>query len=250
MRVLALIGGAATAVRPDPVLPVSATAPVAPGYWAARAVLADAGIAFPRGVLIRTAADLAEASPLQPPFVLKAGWLAHKSDVGGVRTNLASYEQLSAAFNDMHGRLGDGDYVVEEQDTRADAVEILVAARRDPQLGPVVVVGAGGTETELHRDVRMECAPVSHATATAMLDGLRCAPLLQGWRGRPPVDVAVLAKVVVAVSHLIAQRRDLAEVELNPMRVTAGGALAVDALVMGDKRIMTRITHTDSTTRT
>ncbi|BBY28079.1 acetate--CoA ligase family protein [Mycolicibacterium sediminis] len=233
MRALAAIGSVETPRR-DPKRVNTSTAPVAPGYWAARAVLADAGVAFPPGVLVRSAADLAEATRLNAPFVLKAGWLEHKSEVGGVRTNLASAEQLSAAFEDMCHRLGAGDYVVEKQDTRGDAVEILVAGRRDPQLGPMIVVGAGGTETEIHQDVRMERAPVSHAMATSMLDGLRCAPLLHGFRGRPPVDVDALAKLIVSVSHLVAQRPDIAEVELNPVRVTPTGALAVDGLVVGN----------------
>ena len=83
----------------------------------------------------------------------------------------------------------------------------------------------------------MERAPVTHATATSMLEGLRCAPLLHGWRGRPPVDVAALAELVVSVSHLVAHRRDIAEIELNPVRVTASGVLAVDGLIMGDSTI-------------
>jgi len=235
VRALASIGGAATPLRPAAVRTTTSNAPVAPGYWAARAVLTAAGVTFPPAVLVRTAADLSAATrDLRSPYVLKAGWLEHKSDVGGVRVNLHDPEQLSAAFDDMWARLGEGDYVVEEQDTRGDIVEILVAGRRDPQLGAVVVVGAGGTDTEIHRDVRMECAPVSLTTARAMIESLRCAPLLHGWRGRPPVDVAGLAELVVAVSHLLAQRGDLDEIELNPVRVTAGGVLAVDALIMGD----------------
>lgn len=235
MRALAAISTAATTLDQEVPRPVQSTAAVTPGYWSARAELAGAGIAFPRGVLVRTASDLAGAGRLRAPLVLKAGWLEHKSDVGGVRTNL-DVGQLAAAFADMRSRLGEGDYVVEEQDTRPDAVEILVAARRDPQLGPVVVVGAGGTDTEIQRDVRMECAPVTHATAIAMLDRLRCAPLLHGFRGRPPVDVDALADVVVAASHLISQRRDVAEIEVNPVRATASGALAVDGLVLTDTR--------------
>jgi acyl-CoA synthetase (NDP forming) len=132
----------------------------------------------------------------------------------------------------MHSRLGAGDYVVEEQDMRDGAVEVLVSARRDPQLGAFVVVGAGGTETEVHQDVRAERAPVPRAAARQMLDDLRIAPLLRGWRGRPAIDIDGLADLVVAVSELIAHRRDIAEVELNPVRATAHGAVAVDALVI------------------
>jgi acyl-CoA synthetase (NDP forming) len=235
---------------PLPVATVGQTAsilsPIDAGYWAARCALSQIGVEFPRGASVRTAAELSEAAAhLRPPLVLKAGWFEHKSEAGGVRMNLVGAADVLAALDDMHSRLGDGDYVVEEQDTRPDAVEILIAARRDPQLGAVVVVGAGGTETEVHQDVRLECAPVSHDTAAAMLDGLRVAPLLRGWRGRPAVDTGKLADVVVAVSRFIARRADVAEVELNPVRVTPTGPLAVDALIVShctatDLRISTK----------
>lgn len=203
------------------------------GYWSARSLLIGAGVAFPRGAVVRTSADLdAAADDLEAPLVLKAAWLEHKSEVGGVRINLRRRSELHAAFDDMQARLGAGEYVLEEQDRRPDAVEVLIAARRDPHLGPVVVVGAGGTETEVLRDIRMECAPVTAHTATSMLQSLRTAPLLRGWRGRAPVDIPALADAVVAVSGLIAARADIAEIELNPVRATASGAVAVDALVI------------------
>lgn len=232
-RVLAALADARptpTATAPKPVAGLPA---VAPGYWAARQLLTDAGVAFPRGAVVRDSAEAAAtAETLTAPLVLKAAWLEHKSEVGGVRVNLRDRREIATAFDDMRARLGAGEYVLEEQDQRPDAVEVLIAARRDPQLGPMVVVGAGGTETEVLRDIRMECAPVSIDTATAMLRGLRMAPLLRGWRGAAAVDIPALAGVVVAVSRLIAVRPDIAEIELNPVRATASGALAVDALVV------------------
>ncbi|BBY90154.1 acetate--CoA ligase family protein [Mycolicibacterium tokaiense] len=228
MRVLAHLA-AATATPPAEVPPCDDTTTIGAGYWAARTWLGEAGIEFPPGVLVHDDADL--AAGLREPLVLKAGWLEHKSEAGGVHTHLTGL-QAREALADMRARLGDGDYVLEELDRRPDAVEVLVAARRDPDLGPVVVVGAGGTETEVHRDIRMECAPVTAATATAMLEALRIAPLLRGWRGRAPVDVAALADVIVTVSRLVASHAGVDEIELNPVRATATGALAVDALVV------------------
>jgi acetate---CoA ligase (ADP-forming) len=204
-----------------------------PGYWSARALLTSIGVDFPNARLVRNRADLDDAAAaLTPPLVLKAGWLDHKSDVGGVAVGIADHRRLLGAFADMHGRLGDGDYVVEEQDVRDDVVEMLVGARRDPDLGPVIVVGAGGTETEVHQDVALERAPVSDTTAAAMIARLRCAPLLNGWRGRAPVDLGGLAVLVSGVSQLIAARPDIDEIELNPVRVDSEAALPVDALVV------------------
>ena len=219
---------APTAVPPA----YSACRPVRPGYWAAREALAEIGVSFPPAVMVRTAAEAEAAiTTLTLPVVLKAGWFDHKSEVGGVVIGIADRTELLAAFDAMYSRLGDGEYVIEEQDRRRDTVEILVGARRDAAFGPVVVVGAGGTEAEMHQDVRVELAPVSVDTARAMLDGLRCAPLLRGWRGRPATDVATLAELVARVSEYIAVRGDVDEIELNPLRVAADGVVAVDALL-------------------
>lgn len=232
-RVLTALADATPTPKAAAPEPATGLPEVAPGYWAARALLADAGVAFPRGAAVHDSAELAAAAEhLTAPLVLKAAWLEHKSEVGGVRVDLRDRSEMLAAFEDMRARLGAGEYVLEEQDQRPDAVEVLIAARRDPHLGPMVVVGAGGTETEVLRDIRMECAPVSTDTAMTMLHGLRMAPLLRGWRGRAAVDMPALAAAVVAVSRLIAVRPDITEIELNPVRATASGALAVDALVV------------------
>lgn len=140
----------------------------------------------------------------------------------------------------MHGRLGDGEYVVEEQDGRKDVVELLVGARRDRDLGPLVTVGTGGTEAELWRDVRTEMAPVDREIAGAMVDALRSRPLLAGWRGRPGVDVPALVDVIVAASAAVAADPALAELEINPVRVSPTGALAVDALAITSDQAVAR----------
>lgn len=207
--------------------------PSEPGYWPAHALLQAAGVALPAARRITDTGDLdGITTALTAPYVLKAGWIEHKTEERAVVLGLRDEAQLRTAFAEMHSRLGDGEYVVEEQDTRPHCVEMIVGGRRDPALGPVVVVGMGGTEAEVWKDVAIECAPVDAARALAMLERLRCAPLLQAWRGRPAVDTTALADVVAAISQLICTRHDLTEVELNPVRVCAEGALAVDALVV------------------
>lgn len=231
----ALAAAAQLAEAPGRPLDVSGRSVQEPaaGYWSARGLLQELGIGAPTGMLARNREEIVRAGQLlNYPLVLKANWLEHKSEHGGVKLGLGSAEQLLAAFADMHRLLGDGHYVVEEQDMREHTVEVLVGARQDRDFGPVITVGAGGTETELHKDISVELAPVDESTALAMIGRLKCLPLLQGWRGRPATDIAALARIVVAVSEAVAATENITDFEVNPIRVAPGGALAVDALVL------------------
>ncbi|WP_089106979.1 acetate--CoA ligase family protein [Streptomyces hyaluromycini] len=211
--------------------PIGAAVPE-PGYWAARAFLTALGIAMPEARRVTDATGFAAAcASLRPPLVLKAGWIEHKSEHQAVRTGLGP-DTAAAAFREMHERLGPGEYVVEEQDTRPGVVEMLIGARRDRDFGPTVAVGHGGVHAELWRDVSVELAPVDRHTAAGMLDRLRSRRLLDGWRGQPAVDVEALIDAIVAVSGAIAATTGVADIEVNPIRVGPEGALAVDALVL------------------
>ena len=222
---------------------VDLTGPVTPwgtGYAAARAVIEGAGIPVPAGVTVgsvgpgesRAPAEAAKASELRPPFALKAGWPAHKTEVGGIVLGLSDLPAVETAYADMVGRLGEGEYILEEMDTRDHVVEILVGGRQDENFGPLVIVAAGGTETELFADTWLELAPVTHTEALDMISRLSCSRLLTGWRGRPAADIDALAEIIVAVSRMVAGNNAIAEIEINPVRVAPDGALAVDALVV------------------
>ena len=198
-----------------------------------RALLGAVGVTFPTSMVVHDhAAAVAAAGALRPPLALKADWIEHKTEVGGVVLGLADATAVGAAVEAMSARLGPGPYRVEEMDTRPHVVEVLVGMQRDPAFGPVVTVGAGGAFAELLRDTTMELAPLDEDTAIEMLGRLRCQALLDGWRGAPAVDIAALARVIVAVGDLAVARPDLAEIELNPVRVGPTGAMAVDVLVV------------------
>ena len=202
-------------------------------YPSARELLTHAGVRFPPARAIWSLEDLHAATESLPaPYVLKAGWLEHKTEVGGICVNLPDAAAVASAYADMVERLGPGGYVLEELDARPDTVEVIVGARRDPSFGPVVLVGAGGVEAELHRDVQLALAPVSPTQALGMLRRLRAHALLTGWRGRPATDLNALAELVATTSRLLAERPDIIECELNPVRVSPLGAVAVDALVV------------------
>lgn len=215
--------------------------PVTPwgtGYAAARDTISAAGVPVPRAQTVKRGTELAEVmagSDLTPPFVLKAGWPAHKTELGAIALGLRDATALEDAYTEMVARLGEGEYIVEEMDTRGEAVEILVGGRQDENFGPIVMVGAGGTETELYGDTWLELAPVTHAEALDMVSRLTCYRLLTGWRGRRAADLDELAEIIVSVSRLIAGSNEIQEVEINPVRVTPDGALAVDALVVTNR---------------
>jgi acyl-CoA synthetase (NDP forming) len=173
---------------------------------------------------------LAAADELGYPVALKTLGALHKSDVGGVSLNLADEAALSRAYTAMAQSLGPA---VAVQPMVADGVEVSVGFVRDDAFGPLVVVAAGGTLVELLADRVVVCPPVSRQGARRMLNKLRIAPLLAGWRGAPPVDIDALADVVVGFSEMAIELGDRVDAaEANPVIASPDGVVAVDALVI------------------
>ena len=110
-----------------------------------------------------------------------------------------------------------------------EGIELIVGVRRDPRFGPMLLVGLGGVYAEVFRDVVVALAPVEPAEAEQLVRSLRCAPLLEGARGRRVLDIAAAARAASALSHLAVRAPWLAELEVNPLLVTADGALGLDA---------------------
>jgi acetyl coenzyme A synthetase (ADP forming)-like protein len=160
--------------------------------------------------------------------------LLHKRDVGAVRLGLHGASSVTRAARELRSALDADGSVVEGfvvQAMASPGVEMLVGVVADPQFGPVVACGAGGTAVELLGDVQVRLAPVSPSEATDMVRGLRTFPLLDGFRGAPRTDVAALEDVVVRIGWLAANHPEIAELDLNPVIVSPDGAVAVDARV-------------------
>lgn len=113
-----------------------------------------------------------------------------------------------------------------------DAVELIVGVRRDPSFGTVVLVGLGGVFTELLSDTQCALGPVSPATALRMLSDLRGAQVLNGFRGRPATDVGQAAALISKLSSFAASHPEISEIECNPVAVTPGAAMALDARII------------------
>ncbi len=213
---------------PAPAPPVSDTS-----YAAARALFADAGIAFPVAVSVTDAAGLEAAlDAVRLPVVLKATGRLHKSEGGGVVVGIVDRDEARAAYADLVARLAPPTVSVEAMADLADGVELIVGGVRDPKFGAVVMVGLGGVFAEVLGDTACAIAPVSVDAARGLLLSLRGAPLLLGARGRAPVDLDAVADLVTRVSRLAAAHPELVELELNPVLAGPDGVLALDARVV------------------
>ncbi|MFE0254047.1 acetate--CoA ligase family protein [Streptomyces sp. NPDC059010] len=220
-------GAPHTGVTP---LPHPATPLRESGYLETRRALEAAGLAFPAAREIHDEAELlAAAGEFSGPYVLKALHLLHKSDAGGVALGLAGRAELLAAFREMHARLGAPSYSVEAMADLTDGIELIVGVNRDPRFGPVAMVGLGGVLAEALHDIAFTLAPVPADRALHLLRGLRTAALLDGVRGRPPVDVDAAARAVETITTFAAAHPEIAEIEVNPLLVRPDGALALDS---------------------
>ena len=179
----------------------------------------------------------AAAERLGWPVAIKldAPGLAHKSDVGGVELGITGRKALAAALRRLMaaGREHGADGVLVQPMAKA-GLELIAGARRDPQFGPLVLVGIGGALAEVLDDVSIRLAPITRDDAREMLADLRGARLLDGQRGRPGVDRAAIVGLLVALGKAVSAHPEWREVDLNPVVATRSGAVAVDALIVAD----------------
>jgi acetate---CoA ligase (ADP-forming) len=175
---------------------------------------------------------LAAAELIGYPVVLKTDEpaIAHKSDVGGVVLGLGGPAELAAAYAGLAARLGPRVLVCE---TVPSGVELALGLARDPALGPLIVVGAGGVLVEAIADRAVALPPVSEQTARQLLSELRISRLLAGFRGAPPADLDSIVRAVTGLSALAVELGgELEALDVNPLICGPAGAVAVDALAI------------------
>ena len=203
--------------------------------WEAKEALRAFGLETPPGRLVRDAAGAraAFAALGGDAVAVKAcsRTMLHKTESGAVQLFLRTADEAADAVQSMAGLAPD--FIVEHMVTDAVA-ELIVGITRDPQLGPVLVVGAGGILVELLHDTRTLLLPTSPAEVERAILDLRSAGLLLGFRGRPRGDIAAAVAAVMAVARYAeANAASIAELDINPLlvRPEGKGAVAVDALV-------------------
>jgi len=197
------------------------------------ALLADYGIASTSTIAVTDhAAAIQAADVLGYPVVLKTDEpaIAHKSDVGGVMLGLQTAAEVATAFDDLAERLGKRVLVAA---TAPAGVELAIGLVRDPQLGPLVVVAAGGVLIELISDRVVGLPPIDRDRAHRLISRLSVHRLLKGVRGQPAADLEAVVDAVVSISILAEELGEgLNALDVNPLRCGPSGAVALDALVV------------------
>lgn len=201
------------------------------------------GVTGTRETLARNAEEaVVAARELGYPVALKADSpdIAHKTEAGAVRLNLADEAAVRAAYRavmdnaarNAPGAQVDGALV---QEMVTGGVEVIVGVSYDAQLGPMLLFGSGGVMVEVYNDVALRHCPVSLEDALDMISEVKGAKLLRGFRGSPPADIDALAATLVRVSELAVQLEGrLAELDINPLMVLPAGkgVKALDALML------------------
>ncbi len=208
----------------------------------AKSVLAAYGIAVAETRIARDAAearDLAEAIGYPVAVKILSREITHKSDVGGVALELIDAAAVEAAVAEIETRVRaarpdahiDG-YAVQAMIDRPGAQEVIVGVADDPQFGPVILFGHGGTAAEAIDDKALALPPLNLNLAHALMRRTRVHRLLKGFRDRPPADLDAVAAVLVRLSWLVADFPEIAELDINPLLADPTGAIALDARIV------------------
>ena len=173
------------------------------------------------------------------PVVLKIASpdVVHKSDAGGVKLDLRTAKQAGKAYDDILKAIKK-QYPeakiqgVSVQKMARPGVEVIIGMSKDAQFGPVIMFGLGGILVEILKDVSFRIVPLARRDAREMIREIKGYPLLEGYRGQEPVDVANLEELILKVSSFVEQHPEVEELDLNPIFAYSDGAVAVDARVI------------------
>ena len=181
-----------------------------------------------------------EAAAIGYPVVLKLNseTITHKSDVKGVQLNLkdegavrAAFQTIQDAVGQIHGPQHFQGVTVQPM-VKLEGYEIIIGSSPDPQFGPVLLFGTGGTLVEVYKDRALALPPLNTTLARRMMEGTKIYHALQGVRGRKPVDLEALERLMVRFSQMVVEQRWIKEIDINPLLASPAGLIALDARIV------------------
>ncbi|HUS82999.1 MAG TPA: acetate--CoA ligase family protein [Dehalococcoidia bacterium] len=203
-------------------------------------ILEEAGIPTARARLAATADEaVTAAKEVGFPVALKivSPDITHKSDVGGVKLNLSTPDEVKAAFDEIvaAAKKAQPDAAIDGvsvQKMARPGIEVIMGMSQDAQFGPVLMFGLGGILVEVLKDVSFRLVPITPRDARQMIQEIKGRPLLEGYRGQEQADIEALEKLLLRLSDFIEKHPEIAELDLNPIFAYKDGAVAVDARII------------------
>ncbi|MBL1210245.1 bifunctional acetate--CoA ligase family protein/GNAT family N-acetyltransferase [Geminocystis sp. GBBB08] len=195
------------------------------------------GIPTVTTIIAQTAEKAIEsAENIGYPVVMKlhSETITHKTDVGGVRLNLTSQEDIKQAFLAIQKGVRDGDFlgVTIQPMVNLEGYELILGSTVDPQFGPVLLFGTGGQLVEVYQDQALGLPPLNSTLAKRMMEQTKIYQALKGVRGRKPVDLAQLEQILVLFSQLVIEQPLIKEIDINPLLAGENNLIALDARVL------------------
>jgi acyl-CoA synthetase (NDP forming) len=203
-------------------------------------ILREAGINTTEIRLARTKEEaVAYSRDFGFPVVLKivSPDILHKTDIGGVKLNLNNEADVGNAYDEIISAAQKHEpsaniQGVSVQPMVRPATEVIIGMNKDPQFGPVLMFGLGGILVEVLKDVSFRIVPLTRRDASEMIREIKGYPILEGYRGQEPADIAILEELLLKVSEFVENREEIKELDINPIFAYRDHALAIDARVI------------------
>jgi acyl-CoA synthetase (NDP forming) len=203
-------------------------------------ILKEAGINTTETKLARTKEEaISHSKELGFPVALKivSPDILHKTDVGGVKLGLNNEDDVGKAYDGIISMIKKQEPAakiqgVSVQPMARPATEVIIGMSKDPQFGPVLMFGLGGILVEVLKDVSFRIVPLTRRDAREMIGEIKGYPILEGYRGQEPANIAVLEELLLKVSAFVDSKPEIAELDINPIFAYSDGALAIDARVI------------------
>jgi acetyl-CoA synthetase (ADP-forming) len=203
--------------------------------YESKKILASYGIPVTREELVHNPEDLCQAiHKIGYPLVMKgcAAEIAHKTERGLIRVDVRNEDEARTAFREITTAMDSAEKAVLVQQMVKGQRELVAGLTRDPQFGPCVMFGLGGIFTEVLEDTSFRVAPLEKQDALEMILEIKAHKILGAIRGMEPVDRDMLANILVAVGRLGIENEAVKEIDINPLIISRGKPVAVDALVV------------------
>ncbi len=198
-------------------------------------VLAAYNIPVTKEIPVKSVNELINAAKeIGYPLVLKgcSADISHKTEKGLVRMDIRNDKEAQTAFEEIMADIDAPDGMVLVQELIKGKRELVVGLTRDPQFGPCVMFGLGGIFTEILKDISFRIAPLEKRDAMEMMQEIKASKILTAIRGMVEVDIESLADILIAVGRIGLENDNIKEIDINPLIISDGKPIAVDALVI------------------